>query len=106
MAIVGPWVSWLIWTRSTRVGASVAVAVFCAAGLATRELCHHRGPVGPGLSGPDSVLGATIKFGGIYAITQIPLAIAEGLLTVVVMDALSGRAGEADEVAGLAGETR
>lgn len=34
---------------------------------------------------PNSgVLGSVIKFLGIYAITQIPLAIAEGLLTVVV----------------------
>ncbi len=30
-----------------------------------------------------------MKFAGIFAITQVPLAIAEGFLTVLVMNALS-----------------
>ncbi len=47
-----------------------------------------------------------IKFGGIFAFTQIPLAIAEGLLTVVVIDALSGRVRDADKIGVLAGEAR
>jgi cobalt/nickel transport system permease protein len=46
------------------------------------------------LAFPDPIsgfLGAFAKFAGIFAVTQIPLAIAEGLLTVVVMSALVGR---------------
>ena len=35
--------------------------------------------------------GALAKFTSIFALTQIPLAVAEGLLTVVVMNALAGR---------------
>ena len=30
-----------------------------------------------------------LKFGGIFAITQIPLAISEGLLTVLVVNTLA-----------------
>lgn len=30
-------------------------------------------------------LGALAKFGGIFAVTQVPLAVSEGLLTVLVM---------------------
>jgi cobalt/nickel transport system permease protein len=41
---------------------------------------------------PDPVGGFTVsfaKFATVFAITQIPLAISEGLLTVVVMNALA-----------------
>ena len=36
-------------------------------------------------------LGAFLKFFGVFAMTQVPLAIAEGFLTVVVMNALSSK---------------
>jgi cobalt/nickel transport system permease protein len=108
MAIVGPWVSYFLWTGLRRVGASVAIAVFFAAALGDLAT-YVTTALQLALAYPDAesgVLGAAIKFGGIYAITQIPLAIAEGFLTVVMMNALSGRAGAADEVAVLAGEVR
>ena len=108
MAIVGPWVSWAIWRGATRLGASVAVAVFLAAALGDLAT-YATTSVQLALAFPDpasGILGAVLKFGGIYAITQIPLAIAEGFLTVVVMDALSGRAGQKDEVAFLAGKAK
>ena len=41
---------------------------------------------------PDPAGGfaaSLLKFGGIFAITQIPLAISEGLLTVLVVNALT-----------------
>ena len=34
----------------------------------------------------SGVMGSTLKFLGIFALTQIPIAIAEGLVTVLVMD--------------------
>ena len=37
----------------------------------------------------SGVLGSATKFLGIFALTQVPLAIAEGLLTVVVMNILT-----------------
>ena len=41
---------------------------------------------------PDPVGGISaslLKFGGIFALTQIPLAISEGLLTVLVVNAMA-----------------
>jgi cobalt/nickel transport system permease protein len=38
--------------------------------------------------------GAVMKFGGIFALTQIPLAIIEGLVTLVVVNLLLQISGE------------
>lgn len=108
MAIVGPWVSWAIWRGASKFGASVGVAIFLAAALGDLST-YATTSVQLALAYPDPAsgfLGAVLKFGGIYAVTQIPLSIAEGLLTVVVINALSGRAGKTDEVAFLAGEAK
>jgi cobalt/nickel transport system permease protein len=108
MAVVGPWVSWGIWRLARGLGASIAVAVFFAAALGDLAT-YATTSMQLALAYPDpasGILGAALKFGGIFAITQIPLAIAEGLLTVVVMNALSGRAGEPDEIQVLSGEVR
>ncbi len=105
MAIAGPWVSWVIWRGASKLG-SVPVAVFLAAALGDLAT-YATTSVQLALAYPDSASGfwgSLLKFGGIFAITQIPLAIAEGLLTVVVINALSGRAGKTDEIAFLAGE--
>jgi cobalt/nickel transport system permease protein len=108
MAIAGPWVSWAVWRSASRLGASTAIAVFLAAALG--DLATYAvTSVQLALAYPDpasGIAGAVLKFGGIYAITQIPLAIAEGLLTVVVMNALSGRADQADEIRSLSGEAK
>ena len=108
MAIVGPWVSWAIWKQASMLGASTAVAVFLAAALGDLAT-YATTAVQLALAYPDPAsgfAGALVKFGGIYAVTQIPLSIAEGLLTVVVMNALSGRAGAADEIQTLSGEAK
>jgi len=96
MAIVGPWVSWGIWRLSGRLGVSTAVSVFLAASLGDLST-YMTTSVQLALAYPDPAsgyLGALAKFSGIFAITQVPLAVAEGLLTVVVMNALSQRVGE------------
>ncbi len=91
MAIAGPWIAFGTWVLARRLGAPVAVAVFLGATL---------GDLGTylvtsaqlALAFPDAVTGiggAFAKFAGIFALTQIPLAIAEGLLTVVVMNVLT-----------------
>ncbi|MDR3373488.1 MAG: energy-coupling factor ABC transporter permease [Ancalomicrobiaceae bacterium] len=108
MAIVGPWVSYAVWRGMRSVGIAIAVAVFFAAALGDLAT-YATTAVQLALAYPDAqsgFWGAALKFGGIYAVTQVPLSIAEGLLTVVVMNALSGRAGKVDEVAVLAGEVR
>lgn len=108
MAIVGPWVSWGVWRLAKGLGASTAVSVFLAAALGDLAT-YAMTSVQLAMAYPDpasGVVGAALKFGGIYAITQIPIAIAEGFVTVVVMNALSGRAGMADEIRVLSGEVQ
>jgi cobalt/nickel transport system permease protein len=108
MAIVGPWVSWGIWRLARGIGAPIAVAVFFAAALGDLAT-YLTTSLQLALAYPDpssGIAGAALKFGGIFAITQIPLAIAEGLVTVVVMNALSGRAGKSDEMRVLSGEVQ
>jgi cobalt/nickel transport system permease protein len=84
------------------------LAIFCAAALgdlATYVVTSFQ----LALAFPDAasgVTGAFVKFAAIFAVTQVPLAIAEGLLTVVVINALSGRAGKADEIGVLSGEAK
>lgn len=106
MAIVGPWVAYGVWKLSGTIGFSFAVSVFLAAmsgDLATYVFTSLQ----LALAYPDpssGFVGAALKFGGIFAITQVPLAIAEGLLTVVVIEALSGKTRDEDRVSVLAGE--
>lgn len=108
MAVVGPWISWAVWSLARRGGASIALAVFLAAVLGDWAT-YVTTAVQLAIAYPDPAsgfTGAALKFGSIYAVTQIPLAIAEGLLTVVVMNALSGRAGKMDEIQVLSGEAK
>ncbi|MCW2272943.1 energy-coupling factor ABC transporter permease [Rhodoblastus acidophilus] len=108
MAIVGPWTSFAIWKALRGLGASIAISVFFAAALGDIAT-YATTAMQLAFAYPDSetgFVGALVKFGGIFAVTQIPLAIAEGLLTVVALNALSGRAGQANEVAVLSGEAR
>jgi cobalt/nickel transport system permease protein len=98
MAIAGPWVGWAAWRLATRLGAPTAVAVFLGAALAdlsTYVVTSFQLAV----AFPDPVsglAGSLVKFAGIFAVTQVPLAIAEGLLTVVVTAALVGRGASAE----------
>jgi cobalt/nickel transport system permease protein len=104
MAIVGPWVSYGLWKLCRSLGLSMAIGVF--AGAALGDLATYvTTSVELAIAYPDAAsgyLGAFLKFAGIFAITQVPLAIAEGLLTVVVMNALSQKTDVLREL-GLAG---
>ena len=82
MAIAGPIVSWLVFKGLKKVNGSTAVCVFFAAALgdlATYVVTSLQLGV---------VFGGFVKFLGVFALTQIPLAIAEGLLTVVIFNIL------------------
>lgn len=82
MAIAGPFASWAIYKGLKKAGAGTSVAVFCAAALGdlltyvvtSLQLGFVHGGIGKMLT--------------VFAVTQIPLAIAEGLLTVVVFNVL------------------
>ena len=95
MAIVGPWVSYIIWRIFRGMKWSPAVGVFLGAMLGDWAT-YITTSVQLALAYPDAASGYTgafLKFAGVFAITQVPLAIAEGLLTVVVMNALVAKNG-------------
>ena len=90
MGIVGPWVAWGGYLLVRRAGGGLLPAVFVAAFLADLStyvvtsfqlaIAHPADPGGIG--------GALAAFLSLFAITQIPLAIIEALLTVLVIKAL------------------
>ncbi|MGE5546890.1 MAG: energy-coupling factor ABC transporter permease [Solirubrobacterales bacterium] len=98
MAVAGPWAAWGAWKLARRLGAGSALAVFLGASLG--DLATYLVTSAQlALAFPDAgsgFAGAFAKFAGIFALTQLPLAVAEGLVTVVVMNALTAR-GTLDE---------
>ncbi|WP_433799043.1 energy-coupling factor ABC transporter permease [Actinomycetospora sp. CA-084318] len=85
MAIAGPWIGYGVYRLTRRFG--LAVSVFLAAMLADLSTyCVTSLQLALAFPDPVSgVLGSVAKFGGIFAFTQVPLAVAEGLLTVLVV---------------------
>ena len=91
MAIVGPFVAYGVFRLARSLGASFAVGVFLAACLGDL-LTYVTTSVQLSMAFPDPVGGfaaSFVKFAGIFAVTQIPLAISEGLLTVLIFNALA-----------------
>lgn len=90
MAVVGPWAAYAAFKLIRRVGFSPAVATFAAAALGNLAT-YVMTSVQLALAFPDPLSGyggALMKFLGIFAVTQIPLAISEGLLTVLTINLL------------------
>lgn len=85
MAIVGPLVSFGIW-KLCKNKINKKVAVFLAASLGDL-LTYTITSIQLGLAFPDPSGGfmvSTLKFLGVFFVTQVPIAISEGLLTVIV----------------------
>jgi len=95
MAIVGPWISYAIyrWLSSSdrqRAGIFLAAAL---GNLATYVVTSVQLAIAfPAAEG--GILASFLKFASIFALTQIPLAISEGLLTVLVWNWLQSYAVE------------
>jgi cobalt/nickel transport system permease protein len=90
MAIAGPLVSFGIYKLSKKLGAKSGLAVFLAAFLGDL-MTYVTTSVQLALAYPDSTGGfyvSLVKFTGIFAFTQLPLAVCEGLLTVVIYNVL------------------
>ena len=91
MAIVGPFVAFGLFKAARALRASLSVSVFlaaCLSDLATYVTTSAQ----LAWAFPDPLGGFAVsfaKFSSIFAITQIPLAISEGLLTVLVFNALA-----------------
>jgi cobalt/nickel transport system permease protein len=85
MAIIGPLVAYCIYHLLLKTGQQ-RVAIFCAAALANLftyiTTSIQLALAFPALDG--GFMASFIKFAGIFALTQIPLAISEGLLTLLV----------------------
>ena len=91
MAIVGPFAAYAVFRLARALNASFSVSVFAAASLADL-LTYVTTSVQLAWAFPDPVGGfaaSFAKFAGIFAVTQIPLAISEGLLTVLIFNALA-----------------
>ena len=82
MAIAGPIVSWLVYKLLRKAKAPAPVAVFAAAALGdlfTYVVTSFQLGV---------IDGGMVRYLMVFAVTQIPLAVVEGLLTVVVLNVL------------------
>ncbi|MFZ1414652.1 MAG: energy-coupling factor ABC transporter permease [Defluviicoccus sp.] len=109
MAIVGPFVAWGVFRLGRSIGASAAVAVFLAAALA--DLSTYlvtSAQLSVAFPDPASGFGGSFaKFATVFALTQVPLAIIEGLITVVVFTMLTSYSrAELRVLPHLAGEVR
>lgn len=87
MAVVGPWVAYGAYRLARSLGGGLGVGVFAAAALGDLSTyCVTSVQLALAFPDPTSgVLGAVVKFGSIFAVTQVPLAVSEGLLTVLVV---------------------
>jgi cobalt/nickel transport system permease protein len=91
MAVVGPFVSYVIYKSTRKMGASRSVSVFLAASLGDL-LTYVTTSFQLAAAFPAEVGGFAVSFGkfmSVFALTQIPLAISEGLLTVIVVNLLT-----------------
>jgi cobalt/nickel transport system permease protein len=93
MAITGPWVSWFVFRLLSERGLGLSWAGGVAAGVgALSTYCVTA--VQLAWAHPDAISGfggAVVKFLGIFAITQIPLALIEGVVSGYVLRWLASR---------------
>lgn len=91
MAIVGPFAAAAIYRMARTVRVPFGVSIFLAASLGDL-LTYVTTSAQLALAFPDpsgGFVASFAKFATVFAVTQIPLAISEGLLTVVVFNALA-----------------
>nr|WP_236609730.1 energy-coupling factor ABC transporter permease [Archaeoglobus sulfaticallidus] len=88
MGIVGPFVGWLIY-RAIKGKTSIKVSTFVAAAVAdwvtyvvTSIQLALAFPAGAGVAG---VIASATKFLAVFSVTQIPLAIIEGIVAALLM---------------------
>lgn len=90
-AVVGPWAGYAAYRLTRSAGAGLFPAVF--AGVALADLATYvTTSLQLALAFPDAesgLAGALLKFLGVFAVTQVPLAIGEGLLGVLLFRVLT-----------------
>ncbi|WP_243109591.1 energy-coupling factor ABC transporter permease [Dehalobacter sp. 14DCB1] len=96
MGIVGPLVAFATYKMVKKANGPQWLAVFLAAALGDL-LTYVTTSVQLALAFPaetGGVMASLTKFLGIFALTQVPLAISEGILTVLIFKAISSYAGD------------
>lgn len=90
MGIAGAATAWFVFKFSRLIGLSDKVAIFSAAALADWvTYLVTASQLSLAFSDPQTgFIGSFIKFAGVFAITQLPLAICEGVLSVIVFNSL------------------
>lgn len=91
MGVVGPTAAYLVWRGLRRAGGSLTVSAFAAASLG--DLATYATTAAQlALAFPDPAsgfAGSVAKFLGVFALTQLPIALGEGLLTAVILRYIS-----------------
>ncbi|GAB6051273.1 energy-coupling factor ABC transporter permease [Magnetospira thiophila] len=88
MAVAGPWIAWAIYRGLLKLNAPLALCLFFAVVLADLGT-YMATSLQLAAAFPDpttGVFGAALKFMSIFAVTQVPLAITEGLFTLLVFN--------------------
>lgn len=89
LAVVGPWVAYAVWRLLARAPFTLAAfAAIAAADLATYLTTATQ----LALAFPDAttgVLGAWLRFVGVFGVTQVPLAIVEGAVGALLLRGLT-----------------
>jgi cobalt/nickel transport system permease protein len=96
MAVAGPTVGYIVYKWMMRTSGKQKLSIFIAAALADLST-YVVTSLQLSLAFPaeiGGILASFVKFGGIFAITQIPLAISEGLLTVLIWNWLQANSSE------------
>ena len=93
MAVAGPLVSFGMYTLCKKCNVSKKVSVFLAAALGDLfTYCVTAGQLALAHHADTTILGAFGKFLLVFAPTQLPLAIIEGLVTVLIVMGLESYA--------------
>ena len=88
MGIVGPFAGWIVYKLLTKAGVPSKINIFLIAFIAD-IVTYIVTAIQLGLAFPEpTTMAAITKFFLIFAPTQLPLAIAEGLLTVIIWNGL------------------
>ncbi|MFN0110279.1 MAG: energy-coupling factor ABC transporter permease [Blastocatellia bacterium] len=91
MAIVGPWMAFAVFKLARRMGAGLGLSGGLAAALGDLST-YLTTALQLALAFPDAqsgFAGSFLKFTGVYAVTQIPLAVIEGLVTAMILNLLA-----------------
>lgn len=93
MAIIGPFAAFFVYKALKKINVPGGICVFAAAFLGDMltyvTTSFQLAAAFPG----DDLLFSAVKFLGVFAVTQLPLAIVEGFITVVVFNVLEKYSG-------------